>query len=263
MTTTSGSTLAKSEEVAVRRGCCGMKNPPKDWINRYVDETDEWGAETVHLSPELGFAYVESPKCASTSVKANLLNAKGVRIAGLGQRGLHECFRTAFVSAKSLSSIERSALALDVGVVFSIVRNPYTRLLSAYLDKIHNASPQRDIRLLTLGLDSRLPVDFPTFVNAISRGEPRQLDTHWRPLFHLTRPDIVPYTDLLYFEKIDRDLEVLFLKLFSGSRQSRQLIRRGRRTGTTLAATATMEESIKEIVFDIYRLDFETFGYER
>jgi hypothetical protein len=65
---------------------------------------------------------------------------------------------------------------------FSFVRNPYARVLSAYLDKIRRPSDQYRIEFCRAhGLNADSEITFYDFLSRIRPVPPHELDGHWRP----------------------------------------------------------------------------------
>ena len=232
-----------------------------DWVGRYLKAADVWGRKGVHLCSDLNLAYIETPKCASTTIKAILLRRMGVSSDEILQSELHLEFARFFPPVDRLPIYDQQAKFDRCHAVFSVVRNPYERLLSGYADKIYRNSPSRTQRLMVLGLNPNLDVDFNAFVTAILAHDPATLDTHWRPQHLLVRPDLVPYSHILRFESLDQQLLEMFRGLPDSVGQVNKPVRRRNHTGSSLSGMKHLTDTDKEMIKKVYRKDFELFGY--
>jgi hypothetical protein len=174
---------------------------------------------------------------------------------------LHIQFERIFPSTDNLSAEERAELVSQARTVFSVVRNPYTRLLSGFADKVKRHSPRRAARLMALGLDPGKTIDLDLFLRAISNSDPGVLDTHWRPQALLVRPSLVPYTHILRFEDLDAQLHKMLRELCGFDGRVNSLVRRGNRTHAEAIDIEQLTASSKEMIKKIYGNDFEIFGY--
>ena len=72
---------------------------------------------------------------------------------------------------------------------FAFVRNPYHRIVSAYLDKIASGRRPRHRRLLGFGPNEQ--VTFLDFLRRISEQEIDAMNRHWRPQSALISPKCI------------------------------------------------------------------------
>jgi len=64
---------------------------------------------------------------------------------------------------------------------FAVVRNPYTRVVSAYVDKFIKHNMVYDGTKVVADATGQLYPTFQSFVRYLSRTNPEALDEHWRP----------------------------------------------------------------------------------
>ena len=125
------------------------------------------------------------PKNGCTTLRIALAMGNGVVIGREDWHWIHKNNRTFVASLAELVTAPHS---------FVILRCPFRRLASAFLDKIVNRSPEFWAlhRQLHDTLDSTT-FTFSDFVDLICKPELRKLDIHWRP-----------QSDFLVYEDYDR-----------------------------------------------------------
>lgn len=243
-----------------------------------------------HASSAYQFVYVETPKVACTTIKAILQSAEGRDVQSLSFDEIH-CRSKSPLKAP----IENPALFLAIlnsksARTFTFVRNPYTRLLSAYIDKIAATNLQvavlgngkslrkvlpplvsetplnaiqraRAERLEKLSLPTEEKVSFEQFVNALKNAEPITMDAHWRPQHLLTMPQHIQYDFIGKFENLCVDISTIASKL--GITAPSNIAKNPHKTNATKKVEKYYTENLKKIVNQIYDQDFEIFDYDR
>lgn len=156
------------------------------------------------------FVYLNNPKAACSTVLATLWTE--LRPDTLSAfRTAQDSRETPFLSQPEEFNWARNAM------VFSIVRNPFTRLISAYKDKILRR--EQSVWNHFAGRH-RLPVDdvitFDSFVEVITGENPLQADAHYRPQYlNLLLDDITP-NFVGHFENLDWDFGEILARIFPG-----------------------------------------------
>lgn len=153
-------------------------------------------------------------------------------------------------------------------VKWAVVRNPFVRTLSGYLDKVRRGEPQFNNIRNKVALLRNVPteavehtdVTFEEFCHALQMfGRPLDFDQHWRPQYQHICGDIIPYTYIGKLETLDED----------SGRMSRLLGLSGLTFGQGRSHATGSEEKLAEhyterclaIVRDVYKDDFQHFGY--
>ena len=144
---------------------------------------------------------------------------------------------------------------------FAFVRNPYSRALSCYLEKVAGVQWLRDMRLPMLGFEPDAEVTFAQFLRRVAEQDPADMDIHWAPQQFLLSFGRIRYGFLGRFESFHQDLLAVVEHL--GMTVPEDLLRR--RTAHTTNARAKLrhyyDDECVALVREIYRLDFETLGY--
>ncbi len=104
---------------------------------------------------------------------------------------------------------------LEEHFVFTIARNPYVRVLSAYLDKIHGSRDQKVWSRFAArhGLGEQ-ELTFGDFLRIVAETPDDQMDPHWRPQRANLIPSVVPYDFIGSLENFDADLAHILTCIF-------------------------------------------------
>lgn len=228
----------------------------------------------VHLSGRYPYLYVDTPKTGCSSIKKTLNLAEcdgiGTLLSDKKQdtfgysKGLMNVHDRTLMPLRAPESIEEfQAEVASRPVRFCFIRNPFTRVLSAYIDKIQ-ANPQRRALFLQ-GLadpaDRHKPISFFDFLRMLSRQAVAQMNPHWRTQVGQTMWSLIDYTHVGAFERFDMDLKRILSDIDPAllafiSTASEHV------TGATerLMSYYSAPE-IRALVLEIYGEDFDNFGY--
>ena len=218
-------------------------------------------------------------KAASTTVKATLYNLAGHAVPGsLGELHSHDIgmFLGQYDAAK-IAEIFSS----PEWTRFCFVRNPYHRLLSAYRSKVGNTwDLQYDWLREAIREEYGYPlvdgrragmVTFTDFVRFLVKSDANvhygfvptaAYDGHFIVQSRVLMQDLVPYDFVGRFENLPDDL-VRILARLGASEETIALASVVRNpTGRVPLATAYSHE-FADLVYELYREDFESLGYEK
>lgn len=225
-----------------------------------------------------GVAFTYIPKAACTNWKCVMRRANGA-VDWLDSSIAHD---------KRISGLNFLSAARDLRKVscasirkYAMVRHPYTRILSAYLNKIqplvstnpsefcrsHWAEVYRDIdayRKSHFGPSQYPHVTFTLFLKWIrDSGSRFAHDEHWTPQHQLLGLPHIVYNYIGTFENIERDATYILSELgvdcqfptqerlnFSASNASKHLLE-------------YLSPEAKDLIDEIYDEDFKYFGYSK
>ena len=214
----------------------------------------------THISRRHHAVFVEVPKAGCTVVK---------RVLQLSESPDAATVKSVHARATSpLGAPKRDGFDVDElfggesdWFRFTFVRNPYSRALSCYLEKIAGQRRLSDMRLPKLGLEPGQDVSFRRFLELLAQPGASDLDIHWTPQATLLALARVDYGFLGRFESFAEDLTRVVDLL--GLRASPDLLR-DRTSHTTNARSRLIEfydDDCVDLVRTIYREDFERLGY--
>ncbi|MGD9510242.1 MAG: sulfotransferase family protein [Geminicoccaceae bacterium] len=209
-------------------------------------------------SKRLSYIYVQNWKCGSSTVRTTLWAAE--HAMGLAALPSHPHM----ASPDSPFSLDPARWErVEEQFVFTIVRNPYVRLLSAYLDKIWRRGDKnvRDRFVAQYGLGAE-DVPFIDFLRLVASTPESRMDPHWRPQSFNLAPSIVPYDFIGSLENFEEDLRYILRRIFP----ERDLPIRDfkfHQTGSVDRLTEYFGPEELRLTQAIYARDFAELGYDR
>lgn len=176
------------------------------------------------VSLPTSMVYMETPKAACTSFKHLIAALNGVDIAKLegsvmaaksAAQAIHDRSLIDVPSLLQIPDNQRAhVLSAESYLRFCIVRNPYTRLASAWTDRLlcHSLSPLAPI-LRHIEFPEYVPewqylrCKFSEFVDHLYRREfPLMTNHHWQLQHDLLLPDLLNYNLVVRLEELPRHL---------------------------------------------------------
>jgi dermatan 4-sulfotransferase 1 len=218
----------------------------------------------VNISTRYRYLFAEAPKVACSSIKLTLrrLELDDPEFAPPDIEDLHPRNFSPLLRPSQVGDLDKFLARKDV-FKFCFVRNPYTRLLSAWLEKIAGNMPPKSQILLQLGREPhRLghEVTFAEFVQAVASQPVSMMDPHWRVQYYQTFQPALTFDFVGRFESFDADFASVLSRLTDSFEPYV-----GRATRHKTSADARLADfytpALADLVFEKYRLDFESFGY--
>lgn len=216
----------------------------------------------VNWAVEQRLIYVETPKVGCTLIKRVVQFAECGFDENLLPDDVHDRRTSPLLSPKHNLAGFLAELESDACLTFSFVRNPFSRFLSAYLDKIVGdpAVITERQKKLGIGPGPERPT-FDEFVDIVYGQTRLDMDVHWAPQSFLLGWPGVRYGFLGRFERLTGDLEALMAA--RGLRYPVGAKRLGvsHATGADAKLRAYFSERTRRRVVEIYSDDFSHFGY--
>tara|TARA_R110001599_G_scaffold145321_1_gene327604 strand:+ start:55537 stop:56751 length:1215 start_codon:yes stop_codon:yes gene_type:complete len=154
-----------------------------------------WPYSAMMVSHSHKLFYIPVAKCACTSLKSMMVRLAGIDrpevAVELGVHFVTDRFTTGVQLKDQTIDHAREILASDDYFKFSVIRDPFERIISAYLEKFvykrHNQRNLMHTRPVISAIQGRADIDldrgvsFDEFVTFILNQDPFELDPHWRP----------------------------------------------------------------------------------
>jgi len=164
---------------------------------------------------------------------------------------------------KLVRSGREKSLCGAIPFSFTVLRNPWDRVRSAYLDKINRV-------IFVPGFKN---ATFKKFLHAVSKTDPRSMNAHWTPVSTrcaTTGPNRFEYSKVYKLEKhFGESLAEAFAHLGFSAARTREAMEKfgqqnvGREHHTVeTRKKAYRDREMHHIIRDIYRDDIELGGYE-
>lgn len=205
-----------------------------------------------NYSAKLNCAYIEVPKVCCTTIKAMMQAVELDCSAGeLSLAQIHD---------RAASPLLNFDSVVDAGIgdyrTFTFVRNPYTRIYSAYKDKLVDNQWEKDRRAENLGFSAEEEIPFLEFLRVIRDRSEQSMDIHWLSQSAIVEDRAIDFIGR--FEQFDNDYYIiasaLGLPLDTESR-----ITHSTGTGNSILRRLCREEI--SIINEIYERDFGSFNY--
>ncbi|RMB04784.1 sulfotransferase family 2 domain-containing protein [Eilatimonas milleporae] len=214
-------------------------------------------------APPLPVVYANNPKVGCTSIKTALWKASA-RLLGRGNtdvEDIHDLKAGIFVPDLLSAAEEIRVRAVEQSFWFSVVRNPFHRILSAYLDKVDGDTDpiikgylcrRFDLDPGTVSLET---LSFEKFLELISTEEPVLIDPHFRPqymnlLLPYARYDFIGRMENMQAVRNTLDGQSIFVEKIDGHR-----------TAAAEKAERYYTPHTVELVRHLFARDFQVFGY--
>ena len=220
---------------------------------------------SVNISLKYKYMYVETPKVACSTIKT-ILQRMELEDPGFQRddfEDLHNRDFSPLLRPQQVGNLDVLFERKDI-FKFCFVRNPYTRLLSCYLDKIKGCKQQKVQVLRQLGSgqdDLDKEITFAEFVGAVIDQPVSCMDPHWRHQYYQTFQENIHYDFIGRFEKIDHDLIIALDKISNSyNKYFGKECRHSQQTSRQL--TSYYNEQLRKQVLSKFEIDFRHFNYD-
>lgn len=214
----------------------------------------------IAVSTKYHFLYYRIPKSANSTVLRTLISYEDSDFASNYNSSLA---KKKFYKRPSQLSYFTARKAKRSYFKFTVVRNPYSRLVSAFLQKIEANLPQTVHVRKQLGFTKDKPISFEQFVGYLENGGIYQ-DPHWAPQTLLLPQDrsLVDYIGRV--ESLTEDMNHIIKQIHPSKPFQGLCSYVSHQTNATekLKKFYSTQDIINRIR-TLYRQDFEMFGYRQ
>ena len=161
-------------------------------------------------------------------------------------------------------------------LLFTFVRHPFERLVSAYKEKIlgqHKHVNHVDVKYKSI-FQKRNAMSFPDFIDLIVKEfkSDNPVNGHWNTFSNICLHCTIPYDVIGKLETFNEDFKYIILKLGLQNILSIKDIEKDSKNKSNYKTSEKKKEILKyfsqltkekfEELWKIYRVDFEMFGYD-
>lgn len=216
----------------------------------------------VNCSEKHNFVYVETPKVACSTIKKTLqlIELDGDHSKLPSQ--VHDRQQSPLLSPKSCSVSYEELFQGNSFFRFCFVRNPFSRILSSYLDKIVENQWEKNMRLPLLGYDPSDELSLLDFLKAIREQPDVEKDIHWTPQIYILQPDQVNYSYIGRFENFAEEFREVIQSIQPNQTEQFDSLKVDfHKTGASSKVKDYIGEEEQQLILEIFDQDFQFFGY--
>lgn len=218
-------------------------------------------ATRVAVSTEHKYIYIRMPKAANSTISKTLAvhtfedYERGVDLDEKGNvaKGLFQNWQ------------QSGCYSIDCMVenyfIFSFFRNPYSRILSAYLDKV-SRSGKKFHQLVARRIGHKEHYSFEDFVLYLENGGIRD-NAHWARQTEITPVPVSRLDFIGRIETLDKDMAYILREVFNIDEYDGLKVRQNDRRGSDKILTTYYNDDLRERIYTLYKKDFEQIGYSR
>ncbi len=220
------------------------------------------------VSRENKFLYFENPKVACSKIKESLQIIDGYQVPNPRWKIHLREQPSEFVS--SLEDLEDDdatyCLNSDEIFRFTFVRNPYSRIWSAYKSKIQSSDPQfEDVREIIRNKFKEYyrkdkDIKFIDFCRFVCSQEDSYRDAHWKLQTNIIYSEHIDYTYIGRLEYFAHDFSFVLKKL---NAPATIMVETANKVNQTESVLSPFNFELANLVYDAYKKDFEYFGYRQ
>jgi len=213
----------------------------------------------INISNKNKIIYFETPKVACSTIKRTLQTLE-VDDISLLSKDVHDKSKTPLLSPLSL--VHPLSHHLESYFLFGFVRNPYSRILSCYLDKIVGNQWERERRLPKIGYEASDNLTFIEFLKAIKKFPIEKWDIHWMPQTVLLANDKVDLNFIGRQETFDSDFNRLLQYFNNGEQEEKKIVNINHHSvNANKKLEKYLNKEAQNLIKEIYYNDFKAYGY--
>jgi predicted O-methyltransferase YrrM len=227
-------------------------------------------SQSTYYSARGNYLYRAIPKCACSTVKTALIELEGLEL-DLNPTKRHDKSLNKFPGTETLTPAQEKELFAGNTDTFKfvIVRDPYSRLASAYADKILEGYTRRgdfwiDKIKKTAGkhkVKLSDKITFEEFVRVVSLQSEAEMDVHWRQQYTVARFDLIKFDFVGRTELISTDFAYILERIKAPAAIMHKAIQPHNVTGSSLTMWSSVSGEVRREFLKTFAIDFDTLRY--
>lgn len=219
----------------------------------------------THISLVNKYVYLEVPKAGCGTMKATLGALEGARLNETHAQRFLEKPHNGMKSGAHVRPYQLPGDLLEEVLTskeynrFTVVRDPGSRVLSGYLEKIQQGL--RQSAEISQALDGKpaAHIGFEEFLGVIQNQDSRDQDPHWRRQADHIGLGIVEYNEIIHLEKLDESWDLVAQLTRTPDLDSQYYCKTATKAATKINQYRTAET--ESLIQKIYQRDFTEFSY--
>ena len=214
----------------------------------------------INISSNPDFVHYRIPKAANSTIMRSIANYdKNIDISK--KNNIADVKKKSYYNHPLNLGLKKSSHVLSDYFVFTFVRNPYDRVLSAYLDKIVHSNSKNHFITKRLNKKCYDEVSFNEFVDYLAKGGVND-NIHWSVQSSILPPQ--QYLDYVgHVENLDDHLSEIIAFLFPDIYSFNVVYDLSHATKSREKYLEYYTPFLMNKVYEIYKEDFERFGYDK
>jgi hypothetical protein len=229
-------------------------------------------SKSTYYSRKFDYLYRAIAKCGCSTVKTALIELEGLPLDPNPTKR-HSKELNKFPGTDTLTAQQEADLFAGRTDTFKfvIVRDPYSRLASAYADKITAGYERRgdfwidQIKTSAAAQGVRLSdkITFDEFVRVVAQQSVKDMDIHWRPQYEVARFDLIKFDFVGRTELISIDFAYVLERIGAPASIMHKAIQPVNATGSSLTMWSTVSAETRALFLRKFAADFDTLRYPK
>lgn len=211
-------------------------------------------AQSYTYEPSRDVLYLNNAKSGCSTIKSTMLT--GLRQKS-DPRNTDALAPTEIHGRSDFWSDDYSKITTEKTFSFSVVRNPFARVLSSFLDKMMQENLLKKHFYHQHGLAADHVLTLIEFLTLLKEGN-ALFDQHWRPQVANLYVGFLPLDEVHFLESLDDTQDSICSRLTGVD----SFVKRSPHgTGAHKKVMEHVDAEARALIVDLYRDDFEVFGY--
>ncbi len=232
-------------------------------LERYFSYPSQTAEYLANISDRFKYFYLANPKSASTGILRALQLAEVDGDTARVPEFIHDRAHSPLLNISGSQFSPEEIFGGAEFFRFTYVRNPFSRALSAYLEKVVREPAERARLLPTLGLATDAQISFLEFLTAIHNQRDSWRDIHWATQTRLIQCRNFGYHFIGRFESFSTTFPQILARLGVGSQYFDEQSMPAHATNASAHIESQIGVEERRMILTIYEADFENFGYGR
>ena len=216
----------------------------------------------INCSKKHKFVFVETPKVACSTIKRVLQFIEVDGDKSKLPKDVHDRKNSPLLNPINIGVDLDELMSGDTYFRFCFVRNPFSRILSAYLDKVVENEWERNRLLPTLGFAKDAKISLLQFLKAIRQTPHIHKDIHWTPQSYLLQKHKLNYHFIGRFENFAAGFRQVIKKIQPDADDNLFKIRADHhKTDASSKIAEYISPAERDLILEIFENDFEVFRY--